>query len=147
MTRSREKGSDKLAFGLSEVPYFGHILSADGLKPDPGKITAIRDMEHPRDRKELETVLEIINYLGKFSPNLSEITHPMRQLLHNTSEFIWDEPQASAFQKVKEILTRIPGPVLAYYDPKKPVTLQVDASKYGFGVVLLKYLSHTRLKL
>lgn len=71
----------------------------------------------------------------------------MRQLLHNTSEFIWDEPQASAFQKVKEILTRIPGPVLAYYDPKKPVTLQVDASKYGFGVVLLKYLSHTRLKL
>lgn len=85
-------------------------------------------MEHPRDRIELETVLGMINYLVKFSPNLSEITHPMRRLLRNISEFIWDEPQASAFQKVKEILTRFPGPVLAYYDPKKPVTLQVDAS-------------------
>lgn len=31
--------------------YFGHIPSADGLKPDPGKINAIRDMEHPRHRK------------------------------------------------------------------------------------------------
>lgn len=49
-----------------------------------------------------------------------------------------DEPQTSAFQKVKEILTRSRGPVLAYYDPKKPVTLQVDASKYGLGVVLLQ---------
>lgn len=99
--RSREKevklNSDKLAVGLTEVQYFGHILSADGLKTDPGRIVAICDMEHPRDRKELETVLGMINYLAKFSPNLSEITHPMRQLLHNTSEFIWDEPQASAF--------------------------------------------------
>lgn len=56
LTRSRERGvklnSDKLAVGLTEVPYFGQILSADALKPDPGKIAAIRDLEQPRDRKE-----------------------------------------------------------------------------------------------
>lgn len=47
----------------------------------------------------------------------------MRQLLHNTNEFIFrDEPQASVFQKANDILTRSPSPVLAYYDPKKPVT-------------------------
>lgn len=90
LTRSREKrvklNFDKLAVGLTESPYFGHIQSTDGLKPDPGKIIAICDMGHPRDRKELETVLGIINYVAKFSPNLSEITHPMLQLLYNTSE-------------------------------------------------------------
>lgn len=57
---TRKKGvklnSDKLAVGLTDVPYFGHIPSADGHKPDPGKITAIRDMEHPRLRKELWTI-------------------------------------------------------------------------------------------
>lgn len=93
MTRSREKGiklnSDKLGVGLTEDPYFGHILSADGLKPDLSKIPATSDMKYPRDRKELETVLGMINYLAKFSPNLSETTHLMRQLLHNTSEFIF----------------------------------------------------------
>lgn len=141
--RSREEwvkfNSDKLAVGLTDILYFGHILSADGLKPDSGKIVAIRDMGHPRDCVMLEMVLWMINYLAKFSPNLSEITHPMRQLLQNTSEFIWDEPQASAFQNVKGILTRSPGPVLAYYDPKNPLTLQVDASKYGLGVVFLQH--------
>lgn len=35
-------------------------------------------------------------------------------------------------------MTRSPGPVLAYYDPKKSVTLQVDASKYGLSIVLLQ---------
>lgn len=93
-------------------------------------------MDQPRDRKELETVLVIINYLAKFSPNLSEITHQMQQLLHNTPEFIWDKPQASAFQKANDILIRYPSPGLAYYDPKKPVTLQVDTPKYGPDVVL-----------
>lgn len=47
LTRSREKGvklnSNKLAVGLPEVPYFGHILSADGLKPESSKIAAIGD--------------------------------------------------------------------------------------------------------
>lgn len=81
LTRYREKvvkfNSDKLPVGLTKVPYFGHILSAGGPKLDPGKIAAFRDMRHPSDRKEIETVLGI-NYLAKLSPILSEITHPMR---------------------------------------------------------------------
>lgn len=85
-TREEQYANLRIAVGLTESPYFGHIQSTDGLKPDPGKIIAICDMGHPRDRKELETVLGIINYVAKFSPNLSEITHPMLQLLYNTSE-------------------------------------------------------------
>lgn len=60
-------------------------------------------MEPPRDRIELKTALGMINYLAKFSPNSSEITHPMRKLMNGTSEFTWDDPKASTFQKVKEI--------------------------------------------
>ena len=43
-----------------------------------------------------------------------------------------------AFQQVKSILTKEPGPVLAYFDHTKDVKLQVDASKYGLGAVLLQ---------
>ena len=91
LERSRQKGikynSDKLVVGVSEVDYFGHLLTSEGLKPDPSKVSAIKDMQPPCNKAELETVLGMINYLAKFSPNLSEVTTPMRQLLCSKNEF------------------------------------------------------------
>lgn len=142
LQRSREKGvrlnPEKSIIGATEVSYFGHCLSSEGIKPDPEKVAAVKMMKPPRNRAELETVLGMVNYLAKFAPGLSETNAPMRQLLKQSSEFLWDKQQDAAFQKMKDIITREPGPVLAYFDPEKELNLQVDASKYGLGAVLLQ---------
>ncbi|KAA8579404.1 hypothetical protein FQN60_000123 [Etheostoma spectabile] len=64
------------------------------------------------------------------------INAPLRDLLKETKEFTWDAQHEEAFQKIKEIITLEPGPVLAYFDPSKKFTLQVDVNKRGFGAVL-----------
>ena len=46
--------------------------------------------------------------------------------------------QEQALQKVKDVIAQFPGPVLSYYDHKKELTLQVDASKFGLGATLLQ---------
>ena len=142
LQRSHEKGvrlnPEKSIIGATEVSYFGHRLSADGIKPDPAKVAAIKMMEPPKSRAELETVLGMVNYLAKFAPSLSEINAPLRQLLKQSNEFLWDTQHDAAFRKMKEVITREPGPVLAYFDPDKELSLQVDASKYGLGAVLLQ---------
>ncbi|VDH89666.1 Hypothetical predicted protein [Mytilus galloprovincialis] len=134
---SREKdmklNDDKLEVGVTEVTYFGHVITSSGLRADPHKVQAISDMPPPSNKAEVQTILGMVNYLSKFAPNLAEITSPMRAILNKDVEFAWDQPQIAAFQKVKEILTRSPGPILSYYDPTKDLTLQVDASKYGLG--------------
>lgn len=33
---------EKLQLRQKEVPYIGHLLTSEGLKVDPGKVTAIR---------------------------------------------------------------------------------------------------------
>uniref|UniRef100_A0A8C6TVI3 Reverse transcriptase/retrotransposon-derived protein RNase H-like domain-containing protein n=1 Tax=Neogobius melanostomus TaxID=47308 RepID=A0A8C6TVI3_9GOBI len=142
LQRSREQGvklnPDKSIICATEVSYFGHLITKDGIKPDPAKIKAVRDMEPPKDKGELETILGMVNYLSKFAPLLSDINAPLRQLLKESSEFVWDAQHDRAFQKMKDLITREPGPVLAYYDPSKELRLQVDASKYGLGATLLQ---------
>ena len=78
----------------------------------------------------------MVNYLSNFAPHLAEITSPLRSLLKKETEFLWDEPQSNAFEKVKQKITQ--SPVLGYYDPKKKLKLEVDSSKDGIGACLMQ---------
>ncbi|KAK7107442.1 hypothetical protein V1264_015374 [Littorina saxatilis] len=127
---------EKLTVGAQEVEYFGHLITAEGLKPDPAKVKAIQDMPPPNDKKELHTMLGMITYLAKFAPQLSETTKPMRDLLKEDVKFIWDEQQQAALQKVKNAITS--KPILSFFDPKKEVRLEVDASKSGLGAAIFQ---------
>lgn len=69
---------------------------------------------------------------------IRDINEPLRQLLRRDSEFVWDKQHDAAFKKMKDIITREPGPVLAFFDTSKDLILQVDASKYGLGAVMLQ---------
>ena len=117
---------DKLTVGASEIEYFGHRITSEGLKLDESKVKAILDMGPPTDKKELQTLLGMITYLSKFAPPTSDVTKPMRDLLKEDMEFVWDDMQQSALKSIKEVLTQ--HPVLSYFDPRKEVTLEVDAS-------------------
>ena len=63
-------------FEATEITYLRHILSGDGIRADPKKISAIRDMPAPCD-KEVQRFLGMITYLGKFLPNLAAETAPI----------------------------------------------------------------------
>ena len=140
LDRAREKGirfnPEKCTIGVNEVPFFGNIITDKGLKADPSKIEAILKLEVPDSREKLERFLGMVNYLSKFAPNLSEITSPLRSLLKKETEFLWDEPQSRAFERVKQTITQ--SPVLVYYDPNKELTLEVDSSKDGIGACLMQ---------
>ena len=85
LERCREKNialnPKKLQLRKQEVPYIGHVLTPDGLKPDPSKIKAIVAMPTPSDKKAVQRVLGMITYLAKFLPNLSDVTEPLGRLL------------------------------------------------------------------
>ena len=63
-----------------EVKFVGHIISSDGLKPDPDKITAIENMPKPTYKQELMSLLGFINYLARFLPQLAHVSQLLRDL-------------------------------------------------------------------
>lgn len=153
--RARQVGlkfnKEKLKLGVSEVKFLGHIISNEGLKVDPAKVEAIARMPRPIDVKGVQSFLGCVNYLLQFVPNLSELTEPLRRLTETKKyEFAWQSQQEKAFHEIKQKLAETP--TLAYFDQRKPITLQTDASDYGLGGVLLQdgkpvaYTSHTMSK-
>lgn len=126
-----------LVFFVTEVTYFGHLLTSEGLKPDPAKVAAVKDMAAPSSKAKLQTMMGIFSYMSKFAENLSAVTSHLRELLAKHVEFEWTQRQQNALYQVKKILTE-PGKLLAYYDPKKDLTLQTDSSRQGVGATLLQ---------
>ena len=126
----------KIQFRVSEVKYLGNIVSSEGLRPDPDKVKAINEMPTPSCKQDVHRLLGMINYLGQFISNLSEITAPIRSLLKKDTHWSWSHEHEKALKRIKETQTK--SPLLAYYDVNSPVTLQVDASSHGLGACLIQ---------
>ena len=61
---------------------------------------------------------------------------PIRDLTIKEAEWKWTSENDKALEEVKRLVTS--SPVLAYYDVRKPLTLQTDASQLGLGAILLQ---------
>lgn len=126
----------KCEIGKSEVVFMGHILSADGIKPAWDKVDAIKRLREPTTAEEVRSFLGTITYLGRFIPDLSTLTTPLRELLRKNSKFHWGIQQREAFQKIKDVLVN--PKALGYYSPHDQTILIADASPTGLGGVLLQ---------
>ena len=125
---------DKCCFNMPGVTYLGHRIDKEGLHPTEAKTKAILQAPAPKNVTELRAFLGLLNYYGKFLPNLSTILAPLHKLLKNHTKWIWRAEQAKAFQEAKDLL-RSPR-VLVHYDSLRPLVLSCDASLYGLGAVL-----------
>ena len=126
----------KCKVSINEVPYLGHLLSEEGIKPDPAKVKAMRDMPEPSDKKALMRFLGVVTYVSKFIPNLSTVAAPLRDLIKKDSEWVWDENGKKCFERLKTLISE--QSVLKFYDMSKNTTLQVDASQHGLGAALMQ---------
>ena len=73
--------------------------------------------------------------MGKFTPNLANVSQPLRDLLSSKNQWMWTEIHTTAFEKIKTLLAS--PQTLKLYDVNKPTKLRVDASKLnGMSVIL-----------
>ena len=93
-------------------------------------------MPTPTDTKSLQEISDVIQHLSKFSPQLSTIAEPLRQLVHKDVEWNWLlQVHNNAVAKLKEIICK--APVFKYFDVTKEIALQHDVSESGLSCALL----------
>ena len=130
---------DKCEFSKQRLTFLGHVVDEHGISPDPVKTSAVSEMTRPQSVPELRRFLGMANQLGKFTPNLAELTQPLRELLSKKNAWTWGPTQEEAFKRVKLELTE--PATLAIYNPEAETKISADASEYGIGAVLLQQSS------
>ena len=123
----------KCVFGAQEVEYLGHILRAGKVAMNPNKTQAIESWETPTSKKELQSFLGLVNYYRRFIKDCSKIGKPLTELTKNVP-YVWTKEANKAFQILKKAV--VSAPVLHQYNPKYPIFVTTDASKYAIGAVL-----------
>jgi hypothetical protein len=124
----------KCSFSCSSVKYLGHVVSGEGIQPDPDKVNAIQNFKVPSSIPDVQRFLGMINQLAKFVPHVATVTKPIRDLLVKSNEWVWGHAQETAFQTLKRIITS--DSVLKQFNPDAETVISSDASMVGLGAVM-----------
>ena len=131
---------EKCNFLKKHIQYLGHIVSGEGLKPVPEKLSSIQEIPRPYTPKEVKQFLGLVGYCRKFIPRYADIARPLNALTRKDVEFIWTDVCQRSFDLLKTMVTE--EPILVYPDPSRPYVLFTDASKYACFCVLTQEYTH-----
>ncbi|KAA3456998.1 DNA/RNA polymerases superfamily protein [Gossypium australe] len=126
----------KCEFWLREVSFLGHVVSASGIRVDPGKVSAILDWTPPRNISEVRSFLGLAGYYRRFVKGFSMIASPMTKLLQKNVKFEWSGKCQKSFDQLKTLLTE--APVLVQPESGKEYVVFSDVSLNGLGCVLIQ---------
>jgi glycerol-3-phosphate cytidylyltransferase-like family protein len=127
---------EKIKFKQPELVFLGNVIGQDGMKPDEEKVKAINEMTQPQCKENLLRFLGMVNYLSQFTPNMSAVSAPLRQLLKKDCVWQWNAEHSKALNSLKTLISS--KPVLSFFDAKKSTVIQCDASSKGLGACLLQ---------
>ena len=130
----------KCYFCRREMKFLEHLITPDGIKPDPGLTDTIINSPTPENIKDVQAFLGLTGYYRRFIQNYAKIAEPLLKLLRSNSQLpskthlAWDDEYSTAFNTLKQCLISpliMQPPNFSY-----PFILELDACEYGIGCVL-----------
>lgn len=124
----------KCNFIQRSLAFLGHIVSDEGVKTDPSKVSAVNSFPIPQSIKDIQRFLGLAGWYHRFFSHFSEKAAPLHALKQRNSTWIWTEQCQHAFDTIKKDLVQ--APVLITPDFSKSFRVQTNASDIGLGAVL-----------
>ena len=125
---------EKCHFQVKEVDFLGMIMSCDGIKMDPSKISAILKWPDLTNVKQVRAFLGLGNFYRHFIKDYVIIAWPLMDLTCKDTPFMFGSKERGAFNALKAAFTK--APVLQYLDHDREFWLETDASKFAVSGVL-----------
>ena len=127
----------KCTFLLSKIIFLGHEISRAGVSVSAEKASAVTNIQTPKTSKQVLQALGLLGWFRRFIFQYGALAAPLYALTSKDAEFVWSPECESAFSELKNRLVSAPVLKLPDFNGSEFI-LQVDASGYGIGGVLLQ---------
>jgi hypothetical protein len=125
---------EKCEFEKTQIEYLGLIIFENRVEMDPVKVAGVAEWPEPTSKREVQSFLRFINFYRRFVKDFSHHARPLFNLTCKEQKWKWDSPEASAFRKLKELVTS--APVLITPADDQPFRIEADSSDFATGAVL-----------
>jgi len=126
---------EKCKWKVREVEFLGVVIGPEGIKMEKEKVKGVLKWPTPKCVKDIQKFLGLANYYHRFIEGFAMVARPLHDLVKKDKKWEWTEKEEKAFRELKERFTK--EPVLAAPDIDKKMRMEVDASDYATGGVLL----------
>jgi hypothetical protein len=126
----------KCLFGVSSGKFLGHMVSYNGVEANPDQISALLNLQPPRDAKQVQRLTGMIAALGRFISRSADRCRPFFQLLGKKRKFLWDQECSDAFEGIKAYLSS--PPCLSIPCSGEPLFLYLAVSEHAVSAVLVR---------
>jgi hypothetical protein len=130
----------KCAFGVSTGKFLGFLVHQRGIDVDPTRASAIATMKPPTTHKELKSFFGKLSYIRRFIPGLAAVTSTFAPLLKKGVPFRWSLECQQAFEKVQDIMTKLPTICAPIFG--KPLRLYLASNNQAIGALVAQEDSH-----
>ncbi|KAK4397687.1 Retrovirus-related Pol polyprotein from transposon.6 [Sesamum angolense] len=98
----------KCEFWMEEIAFLWHVVSKEGVQPDPTKVKVIMEWEPPKNVSKVRSFLGLAGYYRRFLKDFFVVAKPLTNLLKKNAPFNWNDKCAQSFEELKKRLTSAP---------------------------------------
>ena len=125
----------KCILGVASIEFLGHLVDANGIRPLPEKVEAIKKVAPPTTIKELQRFLGMVNYYRRFIRKAAHHLFFLFECLGDKPKKLdWSTNMQQSFDAIKLALSN--AAMLAHPDSTLPLAITSDASDVAIGAVL-----------
>ena len=136
--------AEKCSWKQSEVEFLGYVIGREGIKMSEEKVKGVLEWKSPASLVETQAFLGFANFYRRFIKDYSRVARPITELTKaTTKDWKWTPEAEQAFSELKNRFTS--APILAHFDPQRPVIVETDASDFALGAVLSQRDDENRL--
>ena len=117
-----------------KVTFLGHVVSEQGIGPDPGNVDKVLNYPVPKSAQQVKSFFGLASYYRRFVKDFADVANPLVELTRKERSFVWSAECDIAFGKLRDALVR--PPILAYPTLRRAFQLYTDASNVAVGAVL-----------